>query len=129
MCGAARSDSAVTENAADTRARVAGRRGGRGCGPRRGGSGALDWAGRLLLWAAGFCWAGLALGFWAPFLFLFYLSFLFLIQTKFEFKYEFEFKPHSNKKNMHQHECNTNFFLNLGKFLITCETKLNLMQG
>ena len=41
------------------------------------------------------------------FVFYFPFSFLFLLQTKFEFKYKFLFKPHSNKKNMHQHECNT----------------------
>ena len=75
--GASRSDSAVTEHAADVRAQVAGRRGGRGCGPRRGGSGALDWAGRLLLWAAGICWAGLALGFGLPFYFYFISLFYF----------------------------------------------------
>ena len=40
MCGATRSDSAVTENAADARAQVAGRRGGR-AGLERGASGVL----------------------------------------------------------------------------------------
>ena len=40
MCGATRSDSAVTENAADARAQVAGRRGGR-AGLERAASGVL----------------------------------------------------------------------------------------
>ena len=95
MCGATRSDSAVTENAADARAQVAGRRGGR-AGLGRGasgvlgrGSGAAGWAGsgwtrdglareeRKREWAA---WAEVVgrTGFW---IFFSFFSIPFLKQT------------------------------------------------
>ena len=71
--GASRSDSEVTENTADVRAQVAGRRGGRAglgagragfwaggvapLGQARGEGGGKEWAGGL-----GCCWAGFDFG-------------------------------------------------------------------
>ena len=79
----------------------AGKRAGRGIGPR------MRFAGPSGEERAGL---GREVGWILVLGFLFYFfSFLNLIQTKFEFKYEFEFKPHSNK-SMHQHECNTKKF-------------------
>ena len=73
-------------------------------GPRRelGRSGPAGREREEWAWAVGLGWG---LGFLSSSI---SFSLPFLIPTKFEFKNNFEFKPHSNK-NMHQHECNTNF--------------------
>ena len=130
--GAARSDSAVTENADDAQAQLAGRRGGhaarwaRARGVRGLGRGAVEaaergegrWA-RWADWAAGKReradragrpgpawekgWAR-----WAGLGFSYsLLPVLFLNPTQlFEFKFKFEFNPSTQTiKTMHQHEC------------------------
>ena len=78
-------------------------------------------------------WAGLGFLGWIGFgVFLFLsnaspISFLFPILTQTMLNSNLDLNPtqaFKQTEEMLQHECNTNF-LNLDKFLITCETKLN----